>query len=165
MKVQRSLRRRVIVTTNCFRTQSQGDGKMEVSSVGPYFTGHDDEPIDKEDTAKIYDDVTGKMFHGHLVPAARQEEIKFLNTFPVHKKVLEANAKSKECVSFGGVTSINVIVTTWKFSHDFFGRGFRCKDPFMQGTFAATPFWESLRYVLHWVGGDMSGSWTSSCSC
>ena len=33
---------------------------MEVCSVGPHITEHDAEPIDEEDTAKIYDDVTGK---------------------------------------------------------------------------------------------------------
>ncbi len=67
---------------------------MEVNSVGPHFTGHDDEAVDEEDIPKFYDDVTGKMLPGHLVRAARQEEIKFLNTFPV-----EVNAKGKERVS------------------------------------------------------------------
>ena len=66
-------------------TQLQVDGKMEVNSVGPHFTGHDDEAVDEDDIAKFYDDVTGKMLPGHLVRAARQEEIKFLNTFPVYK--------------------------------------------------------------------------------
>ena len=31
------------------------------------------------------------------------------------------------------------------------GREFRWKDPFMQGTFAATPPLESLKYVFHWI--------------
>ena len=31
------------------------------------------------------------------------------------------------------------------------GREFRWKDPFMQGTFAATPPLESLKYVSHWI--------------
>ena len=76
----------------------QVDGKKEVNSVGPHFTGHDDEAVDEEDIAKFYDDVIGKMLPGHLVRAARQEEIKFLNTFPVYKKVPEVNAKGKERV-------------------------------------------------------------------
>ena len=152
LKVEKSLRRRVIVTTNCFRTQSQVDGKMEVSSVGPHFTGHDDEAFDEKDSANFYDDVMVKN-----VPRAPSP-----SSAPGGHQVHE---QGKECVSFGGATSIRVIVTTWQFSHDFFGRGLRCKDPFMQGTFAATPFWERLMYVLHWVGDDMSGSWTSSCSC
>ena len=35
----------------------------------------------------------------HLVPTARQKQIKFLNKFPVYKKVPEANAKGKKRVS------------------------------------------------------------------
>ena len=31
------------------------------------------------------------------------------------------------------------------------GREFRWKDPVMQGTFAATPPLESLKYVFHWI--------------
>ena len=49
------------------RTQWQVDGKMEVYSVGPNFTGHDGEPIDEEDIAKFYDDVTGNVLPGDLV--------------------------------------------------------------------------------------------------
>ena len=40
--------------------------------------------------------MTGKLLLGDLVRAARQEEIKFLNTFLVNKKVPEANATGKE---------------------------------------------------------------------
>ena len=74
---------------------------MEVCSIGPHFahTGRDDEPIDEEENAKFYDDVTGKLLPGHLVRAGRQEEIKFLNSFPVCKKVLDENAQGKERVS------------------------------------------------------------------
>ena len=66
---------------------------MEVYSGGPNFTGHDDDPIDDEDIAKFYDDVTGNMLPGDLVRAARQEEIKSLNTFLVCRKVPEAKRK------------------------------------------------------------------------
>ena len=118
----------------------QVDGKMEVNSVGPHFTGHDDEAVDEEDIAKFYDDVTGKMVPGHLVRAARQEEIKFLNTFPVYKKVPEVNAKGKERVSVRWCDvnkgdRDNMVIRSM-----FFTR-FRPAD------------------------GAMDGSWTSSCSC
>ena len=86
-------------------------------SVGPNFTGHDDEPIDDEDIAKFYDDVTENILPGDLVRAARQEEIKSLRS--------------------------NIAVRS-----RLVGREFRWKGPFMQGTFAATPRLESLRYVL-----------------
>ena len=46
---------------------------MEVGSIGPHFTGHDDEPIDEEDFARFYDDVTRQLLLGHLFRAARQE--------------------------------------------------------------------------------------------
>ena len=121
---------------------------MEVYSVGPNFTGHDDEPIDDENIAKFHDDVTVNMLPGDLVRAARQEEIKSLNTFPVCTKVPEANANGKErvCVRWCGVNkgdSSNMAVRS-----RLAGREFRWKGPFMQATFAATPRLESLRYVL-----------------
>ena len=110
------------------RTQLQVDGKMEVCSVGPHFTGHDDETIDEEDIAKFHDDVTGKMLPGHLVRAARQEEIKFLNTFPVYKKVPEANANAQGTRHRSrGVTSTKVTVTTWLSDHGFGGRIRSCR--------------------------------------
>ena len=41
--------------------------KMEVRSIRPHFTGHDDELIDEEDFARFYDYVTGKLLLGHFV--------------------------------------------------------------------------------------------------
>ena len=60
----------VLAILKGLRTQMQVDGKMEVCSVGPHFTGHDHEPIDEEDIAKFYDDVTGELLPGHLVGSA-----------------------------------------------------------------------------------------------
>ena len=65
----------------------------------------------------VYDDVTGKMLPGHLVRAARQEEIKFLSTFLVHKKVSEANAKGKERVSVQWCDVNEATVATWQSDH------------------------------------------------
>ena len=48
-------------------TQLQVYGKMEVCSIGPHFTGHDDEPIDEGEITKFYDDVTGELLPRHLV--------------------------------------------------------------------------------------------------
>ena len=114
-------------------------------------TEHDGEPVDEEDIARFYDDVKRKLLPGHLVRAARQEEIKFLNMFQVYKKVPESNAKGKERVSvcwcdFNKGDSNNMAVRS-----RLVGRECRWKDPFMQSTFAATPPMESLSYVLHWV--------------
>ena len=142
---------------------------MEVNSVGPHFTGHDDEAVDEEDIAKFYDDVTGKMLPGHLVRAARQEESKFLNTFPVYKKVPEVNAKGKERVSVRWCDVNKGDRDNMVIRSRLVGREFRWKDPFMQGTFAATPPLESLKYVFFTrfrpADGAMDGSWTSSYLC
>ena len=124
---------------------------MEVCSVGPHITGHDDEPIDEEDTAKFYDNVTGKMLLGHLVRAARQEEIKFLNTFLAYKKVLEANAKGKERVSVQWCDVNKADRSNMAVRSRLVGRESRWNDPFMQCSFAATPPLERLRCVFHWV--------------
>ena len=144
------------------RTQLQVDGKMVVCSVGPHFTEHDGEPVDEEDIARFYDDVKRKVLPGHLVRAARWEEIKFLNMFQVYKKVPESNAKGKERASvcwcdFNKGDSNNMAVR----SH-LVGRECRWKDPFMQSTFAATP---PMSFIgLRPVDDDMGGNWTSHIS-
>ena len=123
---------------------------MVVCSVG-HFTIHDDEPIDEENIVNFFDDVTGKILLGHLVRAARQEEIEFLNTFLVYKKVSKAHAKGKECVSVRWCDVNKGDSNNMAVRLRLLGRESRWKDPFMQGTFAATPPLESLRYALHWV--------------
>ena len=79
----------------------------------------------------------------HLVPTARQKQIKFLNKFPVYKKNQEANAKGKNRVSvrWCGVQGrlqqhgLVALESPWK-------------NPFMHGAFGATPL-ESPRSVFH----------------
>ena len=83
---------------------------MEVCSVGPHFTGHDDEPIDEECIARFYDDVTGNI-------AARQEEIMFLNTFLVYTNVPVANAKGKERVLVQWCDVKEATEATWQSDH------------------------------------------------
>ena len=123
----------VLAILKGLREQFQVGGKMEVCSIEPHFTGHEDEPIDEEDFAKFYDDMTGKLLLGHLARAARQEETKFLNTLPVYKKVQEANAKGKESVSVQWCDvnkgdSNNIAVQS-----RLVGREFLWKDPCTRG--------------------------------
>ena len=100
--------------------------------------------------------------------AARQEEIKFLNTVLVFKKVPEADAKGKERVSVRWCDvnkgdSSNVPVRS-----QLVGRESRWKDPLAQGTFAATPPVERPgTSVIEFrpVDDVMGGNWTSSCLC
>ena len=100
----------------------------------PHFTGHDDESTDEEDIAKFYDDVMVKML---LVRAARWEEVRFLNTFPVCKNVPDENAKGKECVLFRWCDVNKRDSSNMAVSSRLVGREFRWKGRFMQGTIAA----------------------------
>ena len=157
-EVRRSLRRQasvkdelVLAILRGLRTQLQADGKMEVNSVGPHFTGHDDEAVDEEDIAKFYDDVTGKMLPGHLVRAARQEEIKFLNTFPVYKKVPEVNAKGKERVSVRWCDVNKGDRDNMVIGHDLLDVSFGGRIRSCRARSRPSPSFESLKYVLHWV--------------
>ena len=63
----------VLAILKGLRTQLQVDGKMEVCSVGPRFTEHDDEPIDEEDIARFHD-VTGNLLPGTLGPSSTPGE-------------------------------------------------------------------------------------------
>ena len=121
------------------------------AGLGPHFTGHHDEPIDKREIAKIYDDVTGDLLPGHLVRAARQEDIMFLATYRVYERSPRRTQKGKNCVSLRWCDVHKGDSSNMAISSRLVGREIRWKDPFMHGTFAATPLLERLRYVLHWV--------------
>ena len=69
------------------RRQLQEDGKMSVSALEPGAHGHDEESVPEEGVEKFYDDISGKLLPKKLVREARLEEIKFLQSFPVYKKV------------------------------------------------------------------------------
>ena len=45
-----------------FRKQLQCDGQLSLSSLDPGVTGHDNESISEEDTAKFWDDISGQHF-------------------------------------------------------------------------------------------------------
>ena len=63
----------VLAILTGLRKQLQVDGKMEVCSFGPHFTGHGGEPIDEEEMAKFYDDVTGKWLPGRSEQHAKKK--------------------------------------------------------------------------------------------
>ena len=81
------------------RRQLQEDGKMSVSALEPGAHGHDEESVPEEDVEKFYDDISGKLLPTKLVREARLEEIKFLQSFPVYKKVPAEEARGKQKVS------------------------------------------------------------------
>ena len=73
----------------------------------------------RKEIVKFYDHVTEKLLLGHSVRAARQEEIRCLNTFLVCKKVPEKRTqKAKNASQSGGVMSTRETAATWQFDHD-----------------------------------------------
>ena len=76
---------------------------MEVCSLGPHLTGHADEPIDEEDTAQVYDDLTEKILPWTPGPSSAPGNIQLLNTLPMYWNVPEANATKRQGTSVGPV--------------------------------------------------------------
>ena len=126
------------------------DGKLSLNALDSGVTGHDLEDWPDEEVAQFYDDVSGEMLPAKLVKAARREEVDFLKRFPMYEKVPEATAKGKRRIStmwcyVNKGDKANLLVRA-----RLVGREFKWQDPFMQGTFAATPPLEALRYLLSW---------------
>ncbi len=134
-----------------FRRQLQLDGTLSLNALEPGYHGHEEVEIDEDDLAKFDDDVTGKLLPTHLVRAARREEIKFLYSFPVYEKVPAEQGRGKEKVSVRWCDIDKGDDIHRNIRSRLVGREYKWQNPFMQGTFAATPPLESLRYVLHWI--------------
>ena len=100
---------------------------------------------------KFYDDVSGKLLPTPLVRAARLEEIKFSQSFPVYEKVPEDQARGKQKVSVRWCDVNKGDDREPQVRSRLVGREYKWQDPFMQGTFAATPPLESLRYMFHYM--------------
>ena len=133
------------------RRHLQIEGKMSVSSLEPGVTGHDELDIPEDEIEKFYDDVSGKMLPSSLVRRARLEEIEFLRRFPVYEKVPENQARGKPRVSVRWCDVNKGDDDNMQVRSRLVGREFKWQDPFMQGTFAATPPLEGLRYLFHWT--------------
>ena len=104
------------------------------------------------------------MLLEHLVPAARQEEIKFLNKFPVHKKVQEANAKGKKrvsvrwcCVNKGDCSNMGF----WY--ENLCGKIHSCTARLVPLHHWKVPGMSVIESRL--VDDDICGNWSSNCSC
>ena len=132
------------------------DGKIEVYSVGPNFTRHGDEPIDEEDIAKLYDVVTGNLLFGHLVRAARQEEIRFLTRSQCIGRSRMRTRRAKERASAGRRDVNEDDSNSMAVRSRFVGREYRWKDPFKQGTFVGNSFEYSEGRETRLVNGTTS---------
>ena len=132
---------------------------MRVCSIGPH-----DKPTDEENVAKFYDGVTGLCFLKHCVSAARQEQIKFLNKFPVYKKVQEANAKSKKRVSvrWCGVNKGDCNnMGLWY--ENLRGKIHSCTARLVPLHHWKVPGLSVIE--SRFVDVDIGGNWSSKCSC
>ena len=130
------------------RQELQERGILSVSALEPGDTGHEPGGVPDEEVATFYDEASGVLLDSALVRAARQEEIKFLRSFPVYEKVPEAQAEGKERVSVRWCDLNKGDDKAPNYRSRLVGREFKWQDPFMQGTFAATPPLESLRYFF-----------------
>ena len=108
-------------------------------------TGHLDEGPTDEDVAVFYDDISGALLPTAEVRRARQEELEFLRSFPVYQKVPEEQARGKHKISVRWCDVDKGDAGARNVRSRLVGREYRWQNPFMEGTFAATPPLESLR--------------------
>ena len=133
------------------RNQLQQDGRLTLGALEPGMTGHNDWTNEELDLfEKFYDDLTGLLLPAGEVKKARAEEIIFLKSFPVYEIVRRELSKGKTFISVrwcdtdkGGKDGVTI-------RSRLVGREFKWRDPFMEGTFAATPPLESLRLFFSW---------------
>ena len=100
----------------------------------------------------------------HLVPATRQEQIKFLNKFPACKKVQEANAKGKKRVSVrwcgvnrGDCSNMGLWYETLR------GKNHSCMARLVPLNHWKVQGMSVIESKL--VDDDIGGHWSSNCSC
>jgi len=124
------------------------DNKLHLSS---FECGvHVDEEVDWQECEDqvFVDDVTGVHLKPKLVRAARLDEIGYMRGLAVYEKVPRSQ-------SLGGT----MIPTRWvdinkgddvqeKYRSRFVGKELKRKNPMLEGTFAATPPLEALRFML-----------------
>jgi len=105
-----------------------------------------DEPDEVE--AQYYDDISGALLDPKLVSEARRKEIEFVHQFGVYEKVPKEQAIGKTKVSIKWVDVNKGDAGMPEYRSRLVGRELRRWDPFMSGTFAATPPTEALRFML-----------------
>ena len=131
------------------RRELQGRREVSINSMDVGTHGHE-EP-DFNEYQEYYDDITGAMLPKELAKAPRIEELEFLNQFPVYEKVLRAQASGKNFVKVRWCDVNKGDGDKMQVRSRLVAKEFRWRDPFMEGTFAATPPLEALRYVFHWM--------------
>ena len=79
------------------RAQLVADGHLQISGLHQGYTVDQttEDMMSLEQYADIRDEITGVVLPAHLVKAARELEITYLQTFPVYRKVPRRNVKGK----------------------------------------------------------------------
>ena len=131
------------------RRELQGRREVSINSMDVGTHGHEEPDLDEYQ--EYYDDITGAMLLKELVKAARIEELEFLNQFPVYEKVPRAQASGKNFVKVRWCDVNKGDGDKMQVRSRLVAKEFRWRDPFMEGTFAATPPLEALRYVFYWM--------------
>ena len=127
------------------------EGRLQVGSmdIGAHV---DEEAIGWDEPnaveAEFYDEISGALLDPKLVAEARKKEIEFVREFGVYEKVPAEQAEGKAKVTVKWCDVNKGDAQRPEYRSRLVGRELRKWDPFMSGTFAATPPTESLRFML-----------------
>ena len=97
---------------------------------------------------EFIDEISGALLDPTEVRIARQEEIAFVRDFGVYVKVPEEQAAGKPIISVKWVDINKGDEERPEYRSRLVGRELKKWDPFMTGTFAATPPTETLRFMI-----------------
>ena len=120
--------------------------------IGAFECGYnlDKEEVDfASDTwEEFYDDISGALLDSALVGKAREEELKFVRDFGVYTKVPAYEAVGHPLISTRWLDINKGDARTPFYRSRLVCREFKSSDPFLEGTFAATPPGEALKFLL-----------------
>ena len=129
------------------RAQLERDGFLGTFECGFNI---DKEEVDfQSDTwEEFYDDISGALLDSDMVKQARDEELKFVRDFGVYTKVPASEAAGHPLISTRWIDINKGDARTPFYRSRLVCREFKSSDPFLEGTFAATPPAEALKYLL-----------------
>eukprot|EP00971_Amphidinium_carterae_P006226 122618-Amphidinium_carterae.2 len=147
-----------VVAVGMITSSYWGQGKDHSSihtDVG-HGSAYETEDEDIEDTAKFYDDVSGKLLPIAGVRQARKK-LEFLQSFPVNQRVLEGEAKGKTVVSVRWCYVRKGDDETPNLGSRLVGREYKWKDPFIRSCRGARYGWEEVARIGFEIG------WSNPC--
>lgn len=129
------------------RLQLEKDGFIGALECGFNL---DKEEVDfQADTwEEFYDDISGALLDSGMVSKARDEELEFVRDFGVYTKVPAWESVGHPLISTRWIDINKGDVRNPFYRSRLVCREFKSSDPFLEGTFAATPPAEALKYLL-----------------